>query len=106
MQFSIDAGTIRLSGPLRTEADAASFTEQVAGLTTTTPIVIDVSKVTTLSESGYQALHHAAAAYPGPVTVVCSDVMLLCELELTDLSDVAQLQAHAWLTISQPQQAA
>lgn len=106
MDVTINADTIRISGPLRTVHDARVIDQVVSAAHPRRPLVIDVSTVTTLSETGYQALYRAATVHPEEVTIVCSDVMLRCELELTDLGDVAQVQAHALLTISQPQQAA
>ena len=106
MDVAIEPGTVQISGQFTSGDDAARFGQLVDVIDPTEPLVIDVSSVTWLSETGYRALHRLADRHPAPVTVVCSDVMLLCELQLTDLSDVARLQAHAWLTVSQPQQAA
>ena len=98
--------TYRISGPLITDEHSAQLYDLTADCDPNDPLVLDVSSVTTLSEIGFRALRSVAAIHIAPVSIVCNDVMLRCELELTDLDLVADVQSADWMLISQPQQAA
>lgn len=97
---------LEISGPLTDTAENTPFAV-LDGVDPADPVVINVSAVTTLSESGYQALFRTAEQrhdHGTQVTVVCDDVMLRHELALTDLDEVADVVDTSWFTLSQPRQ--
>lgn len=99
---------VDVSGSLGTNASAVELSARL--WREVGRVVVDISAVTFLGEAAYQVLltHARRRAQSGsPLAVLCTDLMLLHELELTELDRFAEIARDAGTTtVSQPRQAA
>ncbi len=96
LAIRIDGHSVNLgvSGPLTTNDHVAALTTVCEHLPDGAGLVVNLSAVTVLSESGARGLRAIASTLTAagtPVAFVCSDLLMRAELELADLDQVAPL---------------
>jgi anti-anti-sigma regulatory factor len=90
--------SVSVSGPLLTVEHAAALLQACGGVAQWNGLLIDLSGVTAISDTGVRALRdraHASALTGQRLAFVCSELLLRAELVLADLDTLAPVLASS-----------